>query len=115
MKQFILFLLAAALLSWSQTSGKRPAIPKDGVVPKEGFIPNAEVAVAVAEAVLVPVYGKQTALSERPYTAALHGNTWIIKGKVPCEGPPDAVCPGGAGEVWISKRTGEIRYMTHLQ
>jgi hypothetical protein len=115
MKRIILLLLATALLIWSQNSGKQPRVPKDGVVPKEGFVPNAEVAVTVAEAVLAPVYGKQTIISERPFKATLRGNIWVVEGKVPCEGPSDAVCPGGAGEVWISKRTGQILFMTHLQ
>jgi hypothetical protein len=115
MRRIVLSLFAAALLTWSQTAVKQPTVPKDGVVPQGGFIPDAEVAVVVAEAVLVPVYGKATVGSERPFTATLHGSIWIVEGKVPCEGPPDAVCPGGAGEVWISKGTGQILYMTHLQ
>lgn len=115
MKRLILLLLAAALLIWSQDAVKQPRVPKDGVVPRDGFVPNAEVAVSVAEAVLIPVYGKQTVASERPFKATLRGNIWVVEGKVPCEGPPDAVCPGGAGEVWISKRTGQILFMTHLQ
>jgi NTF2 fold immunity protein len=115
MKRIALLLLVTALLSWSQDNLKQPSVPKDGVVPKDGFVPNAEVAVTVAEAVLVPVYGKKTVESERPFKATLRGNIWVVEGKVPCEGPPDAVCPGGAGEVWISKRTGQILFMTHLQ
>ncbi len=115
MKRIILFLLAAALLTWSQDTVKQPHVPNDGVVPRDGFVPNAEVAVTLAEAVLVPVYGKQTVAFERPFKASLRGNIWVVEGKVPCEGPPDAVCPGGAGEVWISKRTGQILFMTHLQ
>ena len=115
MKRITLFLLAAALSNWSQDTVKQPRVPKDGVVPKDGFVPNPEIAVTVAEAVLAPVYGRKTVASERPFKANLRGNIWVVEGKVPCEGPPDAVCPGGAGVVWISKRTGQILIMTHLQ
>lgn len=115
MNRIILFMLVSAMLAWSQDTVKHPSVPKDGVVPKGGFVPNAEVAVTVAEAVLVPVYGKQTVASEHPFNATLRRNIWIVQGKVPCEGARDAVCPGGAGEVWISERTGQILYMTHLQ
>jgi hypothetical protein len=86
-----------------------------GVVPKDGFVPNATVALAVADAVLLPVYGKKTIDSERPFKAVLNGNVWTITGSVPCDGPPGAVCPGGAAEVRISKRTGQILFMTHYQ
>jgi len=115
MKRFVFFLLAAAVLTYSQDSVKRPMIPEGGVVPKRGFVPSAEVAEAVAEAVLTPVYGRQIVVSERPFKATLNGNIWVVKGKVPCDGPPEAVCPGGAGEVWISQKNGQILYMTHDQ
>jgi hypothetical protein len=35
--------------------------------PKEGYVPNAEVALAIAEAVLPPVYGKER-MAISPYT-----------------------------------------------
>ena len=79
MGRIILFLLAAALLTWSQDTAKQPRVPTDGVVPKDGFVPSADVAVTVAEAVLVPVYGKQTVASERPFRATLRGNIWIVE------------------------------------
>lgn len=86
-----------------------------GFVPKEGFVPNETVALAVAEAVLIPVYGKNTINNERPFKAMLHGNIWVVTGTVPCDGPPGAVCPGGAAEVRVSKKTGQILFMTHYQ
>lgn len=93
-----------------------PEDPKQGVEPKEGFVPTADVARAIAEAVLVPVYGKETMLAERPFQAALKKDVWIVTGSVPCENPPaGATCPGGAAEVRISRKTGRILYMTHSQ
>jgi hypothetical protein len=96
-------------LAFSQVGSGR------GVVPKDGFVPNATVALAIADAVLTPVYGKKTVDSERPFKAALNGNVWTVTGSVPCDGPPGAVCPGGAAEVRIYKRTGQILFMTHYQ
>jgi len=81
---------------------------------KEGFIPTATVAVAVAEAVLIPVYGKQQIASERPFKAELAGGVWDVTGSVKCD-PPSSICPGGAAEVKISKKTGQILFMTHYQ
>jgi len=84
------------------------------VTPKGGFVPTAAVAEAIAEAVLVPVYGKHQIDSERPLKAKLSGDVWDVNGTVACN-PPGSVCPGGAAEVKISKRTGEILFMTHYQ
>jgi len=87
-----------------------------GVVPKGGFVPDATTAEAIAEAVLVPIYGKEVITSERPFKATLKGEIWIVKGSVPCiAAPPGASCPGGAAEVHVSKRSGLISFMTHSQ
>src|SRR5258708_7388555 len=90
MKRSIFFLFAIAVLTYSQDSVRQPMIPRGGVVPKGGFVAGAEVAVTVAEAVLTPVYGKLIIISERPFKATLNGNNWVVKGKVPCDGPPEA-------------------------
>lgn len=67
----------------------------------------------IAEAVLTPVYGAEMVASERPFKATLRGTVWVVKGSVPCEHPSSgAVCPGGAAEVRIAKKTGQIFYMT---
>lgn len=114
MKQ-ILLLVFATVCACPQDAARPTAIPKNGFVPKGGFVSGADVAVAIAEAVLTPVYGKETVTSERPFKATLNRGIWLVRGKVPCEGSPDAVCPGGAGEVWIAKRSGQILYMNHDQ
>ena len=101
---------------YSQTNHDTTVRTQMGFVPKEGFVPNGEVATNIAEAVLSPVYGKQTIVSERPFKAKLNGDTWVVSGSVPCVSrPPGATCPGGSAEVRISKKTGQILYMTHSQ
>jgi hypothetical protein len=117
MKLFKGFALATVLalartLSVAQSLGLGAA-PRS-VIPKDGFVPTAVVAVAIAEAVLIPVYGKQLINSERPFKAELSHDAWDIKGTVPCN-PPGSLCPGGAAEVKISKKTGQILFMTHDQ
>jgi NTF2 fold immunity protein len=85
-------------------------------VPKEGFVPNDATAIAIAEAVLVPVYGKEVVMGERPFQTALsRRDTWIVTGSLHCQGPVGTVCPGGTAEVRISKKSGEILYMIHYQ
>lgn len=110
----ILTLVVLALsctFSFAQSPGL--GVPKS-VRPKEGFVPTAAVAVAIAEAVLIPVYGKQQIASEWPFKAELSNGVWDVAGTVQCD-PPGSICPGGAAEVKISKKTGEILFMTHYQ
>jgi hypothetical protein len=106
-------VVLAALL---QTASAGPERVAKGYVPPDGFVPTAQTAIAVAEAVLTPVYGKDQIESERPFKAVLNGNVWVVTGSVPCHNPPPgAECPGGAAEIRISKRTGQVLFMTHYE
>lgn len=80
--------------------------------PKDGFVPNAETAVKVAEAVLTPVYGEKKILSERPFNASLEGDVWTVSGTLNCRVPQ---CNGGAAVVKISKSSGTILHMIHYK
>jgi hypothetical protein len=79
--------------------------------PKGGFVPNAETAVKIAEAVLVPVYGQKQVESERPFKATLQGDSWTVQGTLQCS--PN--CMGGTALVEISKSTGQIVQMFHTK
>jgi hypothetical protein len=78
--------------------------------PKEGFVPNAETAVKVGEAVLMPVYGEKQINGERPFKATLRGSVWTVEGTLSCGN-----CIGGTAVVKISKTSGQILFMTHYQ
>lgn len=75
--------------------------------PKSGFVPDKATAVRVAEAVLVPIYGAKQIASERPFSAELDGNVWIVTGHLP-EG-----WTGGVAEIKISKMTCQVISVTH--
>jgi len=75
--------------------------------PKHGFIPDEKTAIRVAEAVLMPIYGEEQVVSQRPFTAKLKKDAWIVTGHLP-EG-----LFGGVAEIKISKKTGEILSVTH--
>lgn len=81
--------------------------------PKDGFVPNAETAVKIAEAVLIPVYGEKKILSERPFKATLRDDVWTVEGTLHCE--EGKRCNGGAAVVMISKTSGEILDMAHFK
>jgi len=110
---FVLSMMLALACAFSFAQDPALGIPKS-VAPKEGFVPTATVAVAIGEAVLIPVYGKQQIASERPFKATLSGGVWDVTGSLHCI-PADSPCPGGTAQVKISKRTGEILFLTHYQ
>jgi hypothetical protein len=99
----LLTLVVLGTLGISQAPGK------PGFVPREGFVPNAETAVKIAEAVLIPVYGEKQIISERPFRAVLKDNTWTVEGTLQCA----PRCFGGTALVEISKTSGEILLMIH--
>lgn len=85
--------------------------PQDrpGYSPKAGFVPDEKTALAVAKAVLTPVYGEKVLQSEEPFTASLDGDTWFVLGHMP--GGP--YVNGGVAELKISKSKGCILWMYH--
>jgi hypothetical protein len=112
MKRIIIaiFLLTSVMAAaYCQTHG----IPS--VRPKEGFVPNAETAVKVGEAVLMPVYGEKRIVGERPFKATLQGDVWTVEGTLHCDGPPGTTCLGGTAVVKISKTSGQILFMMHYK
>jgi len=48
--------------------------------PKDGYVPNKETAVKIAEAVLVGIHGKRILKSERPFVAELKDSIWVVHG-----------------------------------
>ena len=60
-------LLAVTLLTISTLSPV--AADSTGIVPKDGFVPDAQTATQIAEAILVPIYGKTVIEGERPFRA----------------------------------------------
>jgi len=86
--------------------------------PKDGFVPNSTTAVIIAEAVLVPVYGKKKVESERPFKATLEDSIWTVDGTLHCSDGKGGVttdCVGGTAEVKLSKVDGRILKMIHYK
>jgi hypothetical protein len=82
----------------------------DQLVPAAGFVPNAETAIRIAEAVWVPIYGEKLIASEKPFKATLRDDVWIVTGADLPEGSL-----GGVAEAHISKRDGRILRVVHGQ
>ena len=57
---------------------------RQGFQQREGFVPDKETATKIAEAILIPVYGKDSIEDEKPFTATLKGNTRTVRGTLRC-------------------------------
>lgn len=97
----LLFLIAAP--SWAYTGvalKQNDSMP--GYVPKDGFVPDSKTAIAIAVAVLIPIYGEDEVNGKRPYRATLKHGKWIITGSL----AKNVV--GGVPEVQLSKSSGKV-------
>jgi hypothetical protein len=107
MKIRIFILLALLVTSSLLCQGRRA---------KSRFVPDSATAVEIAEAVLIPVYGRKHIESERPFTATLSDGVWTVSGTLRCsdgKGGTTTVCVGGVAAVEISQKDGRIRRMWH--
>jgi hypothetical protein len=87
-----------------------------GYKPAAGFVPDSKTAIAIAEAVLIPVYGKEQIESERPFTSTLKEGVWTVAGTLHCsdgKGGITTLCVGGVAVVKIARHNGRILYMMH--
>ena len=77
-------------------------------VPPNGFVPDAATAIRVAESILVPIYGEEKVLSERPFRASLSGGVWTIEGTLPA-----GRSAGGVALVKLAKRDARVIQVIH--
>ena len=77
-------------------------------VPKQGFVPNKEIAIQIAVLVLKPIYGERHINEQKPFKAVLRGGAWIVTGTL-----PKRFDVGGVAEITISKKTAAILRVTH--
>lgn len=101
-----LLTLAGCRAQASSRHQPDPAVQeRASYTPPAGFVPTADVAIQIAHAVLVPIYGIH--LDEQlPLTAQLDGELWIVQGTLP-QG-----WRGGIVQIEISKRDGRISHLS---
>jgi hypothetical protein len=85
------------------------ASAQPGFVPKSGFVPDSATALEIAEAVLVPIYGRDAIEREKPLKAELRGDVWTVTGTLP------RGHVGGVATVRIAKADGRILFVLHGQ
>jgi hypothetical protein len=82
---------------------------KSNYKPKEGYVPTAEVAIKIAVAVWIPIYGEKQINSEKPYKTSLNKGVWTVTGSLP------EFSKGGTAVAEISKETGCILRIMHYK
>jgi hypothetical protein len=92
---------------WTDAYGLAKRLRSDH--PKAGFVPSAEVATRLAQAVAAGLYGEESVKHEQPYRARLQGNVWTVMGTL----PPLAL--GGVAIIQISKEDGRVLFAHHTQ
>jgi NTF2 fold immunity protein len=103
------FLAIAVLLTVSGAGvTAHPDERQHSYTPPRGFVPDAETATRIAEAVLIPIYGKESIQNERPFRATLDDGIWTVRGRLPL-----GAMFGGVALIEISKSDGRILRVTH--
>ncbi|MFI5097853.1 MAG: NTF2 fold immunity protein [Candidatus Acidiferrales bacterium] len=90
-------------------------LPQD-TAPKKVEVPDSATAVKIAEAALIPVYGRGKIESERPFTAILKDGVWKVFGTLHCsdgKGGTTTHCVGGTAWVKLSMNDGRVLLMGH--
>ena len=106
----ICFLALTAHME-SQNHQVKPGLPGGHTYrPEDGYVPDQKTAIAIAEAVLLPIYGKNVLEKERPLRAVLKDDVWSITGTFH---PRIKDERGGVVIAEISRTDGRILRVSH--
>ena len=95
-------------LLWTTCMQKEES-PKENDPIKDGYIPNEETAVKVAEAIWLPIYGKEI-YKEKPFHATLlNDSIWLVEGTL------EKGAIGGTVYAEIQKKDCKILKVTHYK
>jgi hypothetical protein len=93
----------------ARDSSKKNVGAENNYKPKDGYVPDAETAIAIAVAIWNPIYGKKQIEEEKPFKASLSNGVWTVHGSLP-EG-----CVGGVAIAEISKDDCKVLRVIHEQ
>jgi hypothetical protein len=69
----------SVLIAIAATAINGAAVDAESYVSPDGFVPNAATAIAIAEAILIPIYGRAQIEAERPFSATLKDGVGPLK------------------------------------
>jgi hypothetical protein len=110
MRTVLVFLICVATCQTHAQGTSAETREQHSYQPERGFVPDQATAVAIAEAVWLPIYGKETLNKERPFKAILNGDVWTVKGTVHWANKNDK---GGIAVAEISRIDGRIIRVSH--
>jgi TonB family protein len=106
--------LLAAASNWKYLA--RPGCASVKVPLAAGPVPDQTTALKVAEPELIRIYGVRVLSSERPLSAGLLGDMWIVGGTLHCsdgKGGTTTICVGGVATAHLSKSDGRVLEIFH--
>jgi NTF2 fold immunity protein len=77
--------------------------------PAAGYVPDSRTAVAVAVAILTPIYGEAEINAAKPWHTGLKDGIWTVVGTFHGQGD------GGSAVIQIDQNTGSVRFLGHTQ
>jgi len=110
--KFLLFVIITFLftfLSCEQPPEKPITIEEEQLawIPENGFVPDAETAKKLAEAIWLPIYGEDV-LNQKPFEAELlNDSIWYVQGVM------KEISPGGVALFRIRKKDAKILEVAH--
>ncbi len=81
--KILLIMLAFSLFTSYSIGSRHPIIHKMDNSYTD-LVPNEKTAIAIAEAIWLPLYGKKVK-KEKPFKATLYDSVWIVEGYTPKE------------------------------
>ena len=89
-------------------------------IPTREIAPDAQSAIAIARAKLIPIYGAGTIEGEEPLVATRQGDLWVVHGTLRCglswfERIVGGLCLGGTAEVKLLAKDGRVLHVTHYK
>ena len=99
----IIFLYLWPALLFSSLADDQP----HSFQPRDGFAPDAQTAIRIAQAVWFPIYGKKHILAEAPFLVTLKNGIWTVQGSLQKE------CTGGVAIAEITQHDARIIRVSH--
>jgi hypothetical protein len=105
------FMLAFAAAITDPAAGQQSARPPVANTRPaiQNLVPDEKTAIAIAVAVLAPIYGQRQIKLESPFRARLNGDVWTVEGTLPRNHV------GGVATVTLSKEDARIISFVHTQ
>ncbi len=75
--------------------------------PKEGYVPDKDTAIKIAEVILFRLYGERDVTSQKPYVVTEDENIWWVCGTL----KKDEL--GSSFTIAISRQTAAVLYLEH--